>query len=83
MVLGHHNLYEHKFKNNSRDTLNPLCTCGCDVENTWHFLNFLAERNTLLNNITNIDNNILNQAGATITKTFLFSNSKYSNEINF
>ena len=85
--LGLSHLCEHKFKNNFQDTLNPLCTCGCDVENTCHFLlhcpNFLTERNTLLNKITNIDSNLLNQADATITKTLLFGNSKYSNEINF
>ena len=66
--------------------MNPLCACGCDVENTCHNLlhcpNFLTERNTLLNKITNIDSNILNQADATITKTLVFGNSKYSNEIN-
>ena len=82
--LGLSHLHEHKFKNNFQDTLNPLCTCGCSFENTCHFLlhlhNFLTERNTLLNKITNIDSNILNQADATITKTL--GNSKYSNEIN-
>ena len=66
--------------------MNPLCACGYDIENTCHFLlhcpNFLTERNTLLNKITNIDSNILNQADTTITKTLLFGNSKYSNEIN-
>ena len=84
--LGLSHLHKQKFKNNFQDTLNPLCTCGCYVENTCHFLlhcpNFLTERNTLLNKITNIDSNILNQADATITKTLLFGNSKYSNEIN-
>ena len=72
--------------NNFQDTLNPLCTCGCDVENKCHFLlhcsNFLTERNTLLNKITHINSNILNQADATITKTLLFGNSKYSSKIN-
>ena len=84
--LGLSHLHEHKFKNNFQDTLNPFCTCGCNIENTCHFLlhcpNFLTERNTLLNKITNIDSNILNQADATITKTLLFGNSKYSSEIN-
>ena len=47
-----------------------------------HCPNFLAERNTLLNEITNIDGKILNQAHATITKTLVFGNSKYSNEVN-
>ena len=83
---GLSHLNEHKFKNNFQDALNPHCTCVCDVENTCHFLlhcpNFLTERNTLLNKITNIDSNILNQADATITKTPLFGNSKYSSEIS-
>ena len=51
-----------------------------------HFLlhcpNFLTERNTLLNKITNIDSNILNQADATVAKALPFDNAKYSNEIN-
>ena len=34
------------------------------------------------NTITNIDSNILNQTDATITKTLLFGNLNYSNEIN-
>ena len=84
--LGLSHLHKLKFKNNFQDTLNPLCTCGCDVENTCHFFlhcpYFLAERITLLNKITNINSNVLNQADATITKTLLFGNSKYSNEIS-
>ena len=84
--LGLSHLHKLKFKNNFQDTLNPLCTCGCDVEYTCHFLlhcpNFFTKRITLLNKITNIDSNILNQADATITKKLLFGNSKYSNEIN-
>ena len=76
--LGLSHLHQHKFKNNFQDTLNLLCTCGCGVKNTCHFLlhcpNFLTERSTLLNKITNIDRNILNQADATITKSLLFGN---------
>ena len=56
--LGLSHLHEHKFKNNFQDSLNPLCTRGCNVENTCDFLlhcpNFLSERNTILNKITNI-----------------------------
>ena len=67
--------------------MNPLCACGYDIENTCHFLlhcpNFLTERNTLLNKITNIDSNISNQAKATYYyQDTLFGNPKYSNEIN-
>ena len=84
--LGLTHLHEHKFKNNIQDTLNPLCTCGYDVKNTCNFLihcpNFLSKRSTLLSKITNIDSNILNHTDSTVTKTFLFGNPKYSNEVN-
>ena len=70
----------------SKITSKIHCTCDCVVENTCHFLlhcpNFLAERITLLNKIINIDSNMLNQAGATITETLLFGNPKYSSEVN-
>ena len=84
--LGLSHLDEHKLKNNFQHTLNPFCICGSDAENPCQFLlhcpNFLTERNTLLNKITNIESNILYQADATITKKLLFGNPKYSNEIN-
>ena len=77
LQIGLNHLHEHKFKNNFQDTLNPLCICGCDVENTCHFLlhcsNFLNERNTVLGKTANIDCNLLNQAEATTTKTLLLS----------
>ena len=69
--LGLSNLNKHNFKNNFQDTLNLFCTCSCDIENASHFLlycpNFLAEINTLLNKITNIDSVISNQADTTLT----------------
>ena len=47
------------------------------------FSNFVAERNTTLNIITNIDSNILNQVDTVLNKKLLFGILKYSNEINF
>ena len=71
---------------NFQRILNPLCTCGCDLQKACCFLLycpiFVADRNTLLNKITNIGSNILNQVGATAAKTFLFGNLKYSSEVN-
>ena len=31
-------LREHKLEHDFQDTLNPLCSCGNDVESTEHFL---------------------------------------------
>ena len=36
--LGLSHLNEHKFRNNFRDCLNPLCTCSIESETTNHFL---------------------------------------------
>ena len=84
-LIGLSHLHERKFKNRFKDTLNLICTCGCNVENTCYLLlcpNFLSKKNTILNKITNIDSNILNQGNTTLAKRFLFSNSKYSIEVN-
>ena len=36
--LGLSHLREHKFKHSFQDTINPLCSCGLDIESTEHFL---------------------------------------------
>ena len=73
--LSHY--HEHDLKNNFQDTLKPLCTRSCDVENTYHFLNhctnFHAEKNTAL------PNKITNKSSRCYLE---FGNSKYSNGVN-
>ena len=58
---GISHLCKHKFKHSFQDTLNSLCSCGKDVENTFHFLlsspNYSDKRLTLLSNIRNINLN--------------------------
>ena len=53
--LGLSHLHEHKFKHRFQDTLNPLCSCGKEVETTFHFLlscpNYSDERLTLLSKL--------------------------------
>ena len=48
--LGLSHFREHKFKHDFQDTLNPLCSCGNDVESTEHFLlhcpQFVNDRRT-------------------------------------
>ena len=43
--LGLSHLRELKFKHSFQDTLNPFCSCGKEVETTFHFL--LSCPNTL------------------------------------
>ena len=57
--LGLSHLREHKFKHGFQDTLNPLCSCGNDVESTKYFLlhstQFANERRTLqIENTSNV-----------------------------
>ena len=49
-------LREHKFRHNFLDTLNPLCSCGLEIESTKHYLLhcpfYTCIRRTLYDNIT-------------------------------
>ena len=51
-------LREHKFRHNFRDTLNPLCSCGLEVESTIHYLLrcpfFSSERKSFLDEVSAI-----------------------------
>ena len=51
-------LREHKFKHNFQDCLNPICSCGLDIESTSHFLlhcpTFNDEQYTLLSTLNKI-----------------------------
>ena len=84
--LGLSHLREHKFKHSFQDTLEPICSCGNDIETSAHFLlscpNFDAERNTLLNNIRKIAPNILNMNTSQLTDILLFGDTSLKNELN-
>ena len=73
--LGIGQLSEHKFKHSFQDTLNPICSCGKEVETTFHFLlscpNYSDERLTLLSKIRSINPNILENTNSQITRFFL------------
>ena len=79
--LGLSYLREHKFKNSFQDTINPLCSCGLDVESTGHFLlhcpQFVNERRTLLSTIGNTNYKLLENTDSVLTQTLLFGNTSY------
>ena len=74
--LGLSHLREHKFKHGFLDSVNPVCSCGLDIETTCHYLlhcpNFTNERSVLLNNVSTINKNSLTTCGATIVKLLLY-----------
>ena len=57
--LGFSHLYDHKFRQNFHDTLNPLCSCSPERETTSHYVlcchNFSAARLVVMNDLNLID----------------------------
>ena len=84
--LGLSHLCEYEFKYSFQDTLNPLCSCGLDVETTSHyFLHcplFHAEQSTLLNNITETDSTIFNKSESVMTHILLYGDESFKDEVN-
>ena len=79
--LGLSHLREHKFKHSFQDTINPLCSCGLDIESTEHFLlhcpQLVSERCTLLSTIGNINYKLLENTDSNLTQTLLFGNTSF------
>ena len=82
--LGLSHLCEHKFKNNFQETLNRLCTCGCDVKNTC-FPSWFSSFDFVLLMRTDVDfgaiftNNFRNYSKYTSSFFFFRSLSTFSN----
>ena len=74
-------LREHKFKHNFHDCLNPICSCGLDIESTSHFLlhcpSFNDERYTLLSTLHKIDCKLLELTKSSLSQTLLYGNSLF------
>ena len=83
LLLDSHlsHLREHKFKHSFQDTINPLCSCGIDMESTEHFLlycpQFVNERHTLLSTIGNINYKLLENTNSNLTQALLFGNTSF------
>ena len=77
-------LREHKFKHNFQDCLNPICSCGLDIESASHFLlhcpTFNDERYTLLSTLNNIDCTLLELTKSSLSKTLLYGNILFNKD---
>ena len=84
--LGLSHLREHKFKHSLQDCLNPLCSCGNDIETSIHFLlhcpTYSNKRMILLNKTKNINYGILELIDTNMTKTLLFDHRSLSDSTN-
>ena len=80
--LGFSHLREHKFRHNSRDTLNPMCVCSLEPENTPHYLlhcrNFDDSRRALMSDLTIIDPSITSLNDRNLADLLLFGDKKYN-----
>ena len=76
----------HKFKHGFIDSLNPICSCGLDIETNCHYLlhypNFTNERSTLLSIVLTINKNSLTSCDTTIVKLLLYGDEYLDLETN-
>ena len=79
-------LRAHKFHHNFLDTLNPLCSCSLEIESTSHYLLrcpfYTHIRGKLLENITDIIEDISDYSDDKLTNIILYGDSIYSIEVN-
>ena len=78
--LGVSHLREHKFKHGFQDSLNPICSCGNDIETLSPFIlhcpHYSNERSTFLNTIRNINRHIFDMNNLQITETLLYGDRR-------
>ena len=83
--LGFSHLRDHKSKYNFLDCLNPICSCGKDIETTVHYLLqcpiFSDVRSIFFNKFQSIDENVLSGIDARISET-LFDISSFNERKN-
>ena len=86
MRLGLSHLADHKFRHNFQDCLNPICSCGQEIETTSHFLlhclNYRCARKTFFEKINLIDSNISQQSDLSMTNDLLYGNEKLKDDKN-
>ena len=84
LCLSH--LRKQKFRHNFQDTLNSIYGCGENTETSTHYLlhysNYFNERITLLTNLQNAEENILDRNSSRLSDIFLSGESSFNNAKN-
>ena len=77
---------EHRFNHNFQNCINPLCTCSLEVESISHFslrcFHYNDIRETLLNELKSIDENIFKLSGSKLISLLLYGDSKFDSNKN-
>ena len=84
--LGLSHLRDHKFKHGFLDSLNPICSCGLEIETMCHYLfhcpNFINERTLLLNDVSRITKDALPSFQTTFFKLLRYGNDSFDSVTN-
>ena len=84
--FGLSHLNDHRFNHNFQNCINPLRTCSLEVESTSHFflhcLHYNDIRETLLNELKSVDENILKLSGNKLINLLLYGDSKFDSNKN-
>ena len=79
-------LREHKFRHKFADTLNPLCSCCLETEDTEHYFlrchNNLSFRATLMNDLNNIITAIASLNSNDLLRVILYGDESFNKETN-
>ena len=74
-------LRENKFRHNFDDTLNPLCSCSLETEDTEHYFlrcqNNLLFRTTLINDLNNIITAIVSLNSNDLLSVILYGDESF------
>ena len=78
--------YEHKFRHNFKDTVNPMCSCGFEPETTHHYLLrcklYTDLRLDLLNDIYTINQSLNNFSEDQLVNVLLFGSENFTLDAN-
>ena len=86
LCLGLSHLRQFKFRHNFADTLNSLCSCSLETEDTEHyflrFQNNLSLRTTLMNDLNNINSTLASLNPNDLLSVILYGDKSFNKETN-
>ena len=78
--LGFSHLRGHKFRHNFSNTLNPLCSCSLETEDTENYFlrcrNSLSFRTTLINDLNNINTAVASLSSNDLLRAILYGDER-------
>ena len=88
--LNFSQLNEHKFKvkfkHNFKGTVDPMCTCGLELEATLHYLLrcnlYSSQRLVLLNNVRDLNPSLVNYSNKKLLNILLYGSEGFNCNMN-